>query len=347
MTMIDERGRVFGRVNLVDGLVAAVLLLLIPIGYATYLMFRPAAPRIDAVEASIITKEEERISVGGNLVAKFKVRGSGLTPLLRARIGNVDAIGFVFESPASADVLVGPVGPGAHDLVLFDGIQEVARAKGAITIEAATSTSIRAVGWITDLDADAAETIRVGTALPEGAPAWRVLALGPVVPGQRRISLAGSSVDIPVHGRLARRAALRLECGAALPTNPCIIGDRLENRTPPVNIGLPGTKRHYSFALEELLPEAAPSKAVLRVRLNPVQPAVVRAGDRDDLLDERAAVVSSVSGDLVTLSAGIDRALGGWQYRSQRLIPGKPFVFATDRYEAHGILQSIDVEPPK
>lgn len=343
MTLIDDRGRLFGRVNLVDGLVAAVLLLLIPLGYATYLMFRPAAPRIDSVEASLITKEEERISVGGNLVAKFKVRGSGLSPLLRARIDRTDALAFVFESPYSADVLVGPVSSGSHDLVLLDGVQEVARAKGAITIQAAASFSIRAAGWITDLDAETAAALKVGTALPDGAPAYRVLALGPLVPAHQRISLAGTSIDMPVSGKQARRALLTLECGAGLPSNPCALGDRLENRTPPVNIGLPGPTRYFSFALDEILPEAPPARAVLRVRMTPGQPAVVHAGDRDDLLDERAAVVSSVNGDMVTLDAGIDKSLGGWQYRSQRLIPGRPFVFATERYQASGTLQSVDL----
>ena len=73
MTIVDDHGRVFGRINLVDAAVAGLVLLLIPLAYGTYLLFQPAAPRIDSVSPSIITREERRIGVGGNLTAKFKV----------------------------------------------------------------------------------------------------------------------------------------------------------------------------------------------------------------------------------------------------------------------------------
>ena len=64
---------------------------------------------------------------------------------------------------------------------------------------------------------------------------------------------------------------------------------RLENRTPPVEINLPGS---FSFAIDELLPSSAPAKATLRIKLASSIPNGPRAGDRDDLLDERAAVVT-------------------------------------------------------
>ena len=66
-------------------------------------------------------------------------------------------LAFVFETPNSADVLVGPLPPGAHDLVLVDGVQEVARAAGAITIQPSTSISIRAVGLLIRLDQELAK----------------------------------------------------------------------------------------------------------------------------------------------------------------------------------------------
>ena len=58
MTLIDRDGRVFGRFNLVDAAVAAFILLLLPIGYATYLLFRPSQPVIDSVTQVEITNEE-------------------------------------------------------------------------------------------------------------------------------------------------------------------------------------------------------------------------------------------------------------------------------------------------
>jgi hypothetical protein len=124
------------RVNLFDAAVAVFVIVLIPIAYGTYLLFRAPKTVITSVKRVEIAKEERRVG-GPNLVAKFKVTGSGLRPLLRASIDDEAAIGLVFENPNSADLLVGSVPPGAHDLVLYDGRQEVARAPKSIVVEQA------------------------------------------------------------------------------------------------------------------------------------------------------------------------------------------------------------------
>jgi hypothetical protein len=344
---VDDRGRVFGRINLVDAAMAAIFLLLIPLGYGTYLLFRPTMPRIDSVAPSTISKEEQRISAGGRLTAKFKVKGEAFTPLLRARVGDADALGFVFENPNSADVLVGPMPAGAHDLVLLDGIQEVARASGAITIQPSNAMAIRAVGWLTNLEAGFASELRAGTAFPAEAPAYRVIALGPVIDGYRRVALAGSAIELPSPNTRARKAVLALECDPTQGDNPCTMGERIEHQSAPVTISLPGPAGSFNFAIEELLPSTPPVKAILRVRQSMASSGRVRPGDRDDLVDERAAIVSGVAGDVMTLEAGVDRDRRGWRYRGQRLLPGARFVFATDSYQTDGILQSVEIALPK
>ena len=45
--------------------------------------------------------------------------------MLRASIDDMPAIGLVFENPNSADLLLGAITPGSHDLILYDGVQEV------------------------------------------------------------------------------------------------------------------------------------------------------------------------------------------------------------------------------
>jgi hypothetical protein len=124
------------RFNVFDAAVIGFVAILIPIAYGTFLLFRTPRPVIASVDRVEITKEERRIG-GPNLVAKLKVKGSGLRPMLRASIDERPAIGFVFENPNSADLLVGVTPPGAHDLVLYDGTQEVARAPKAVVIEPA------------------------------------------------------------------------------------------------------------------------------------------------------------------------------------------------------------------
>jgi hypothetical protein len=130
-----ERGGM-KRLNLFDAAVAVFLIVLVPLAYGTYLLFRAPRTSIASVHRVEIGQEERRIG-GPNLVAKFKVQGSGLRPLLRASIDDQPAIGFVFENPNSADLLVGRVPPGAHDLILFDGVQEIARAPHSVVIQPA------------------------------------------------------------------------------------------------------------------------------------------------------------------------------------------------------------------
>jgi len=129
------------RVNLFDAAIAVFVLVMIPVAYGTYRLFRTPRPAIASVTRVAITKEERRIG-GPNLVAKMKVRGSGLRPMLRAAIDDTPAIGLVFENPNSADLLLGPVAPGSHDLVLYDGVQEVARAPKAVSIDPPKTQSL-------------------------------------------------------------------------------------------------------------------------------------------------------------------------------------------------------------
>lgn len=340
MTIVDDHGRVFGRINLVDAAAAGLVLLLIPLAYGTYLLFRPSVPRIDSVSPSIVSKEEIRIAAGSRLMAKFKVSGTGFTPLLRARVGNVEALGFVFENPNSADVLVGQVPPGAHDLVLLDGVQEVARAVGAISVQPLAESFVRAVGWLVNLDADLIKALPVGLSFPESEPAFRILALGPVRPGRSRVRLAGSFIDRPVDGLQEREAVLIIRCDPA-GDNPCTMGERPENLQPPVVVSLSGPMRGFQFSVQELLPPGAPRLATLRIRLEPDAPAsAVRVGDRDGLLDERAAVVTAV-GRTVDLKLGLDQSREGWRYRHQLVKPGAAFVLETDRYQVSGTIEAV------
>ena len=132
--VVDERGRLFGRINLVDAAIGAFVIVLIPLAYGTVLLFRPSKPTITSVDHAQMTNVEERAGGGTRIDGKLKIHGTGLRPTLRATIGEQDAVGFLFETPSSADVLFGAIRPGIHDLVLYDGVQEVARSKDAVTI---------------------------------------------------------------------------------------------------------------------------------------------------------------------------------------------------------------------
>ena len=335
MSLVDERGRLFGRINLVDAAVLVFLLGLLPIGYATYLLFRPAQPRIDSVTQVDLSKEEYRIASGATVMAKLKVKGTGFNPLLRAIIDGTPALAFVYENPNSADVSVGELPPGAHDLILYDGVQEVARAKGAVHIEARLGMIVRAVGRIVGGDTN---VVKPGYASAKDVRgAFEVAAIGSPQPSMTRVVLGDGGIDVPTGGT-ELPAVLLIHCDEA--SSSCSIGGvSLANR-PPVGVSLPGG---FGFVIDEIFPTAPPTAAQVEVAFGSPQAGLIKPGDRDALIDTRAAVVKSVAGARVTLALGADRSRDGWSYRGQRLRPGAPFKLITKGYEAEGSVVNVSV----
>jgi hypothetical protein len=348
--MIDSDGRLFGRFNIIDTLVALFVLGLIPVAYATYLLFRPATPSIDSVERVEITREERRVASGSVLLAKLKVRGNGFSPMLRAMLGDVPTLGFVFENPNSADIIVGAMSPGTYDLVLLDGVQEVARASKAFTVEATPVSHIRVAGYLTDLTADRATSFSVGSGFPEGSQQVRVLALGIPQPARTRLRVGDRVTDVPTPDRLERAAVLSLRCDPRAGPEPCtfagipLIGDAPQ-------LLLPGPAGPTGFVVTDVFPDVPPRRveAVLRAS-GGSELRRIAAGDRDNLLDERAASVTAVGGYReaagmgsieITISLGVDDSREGWRYRGQLIRPGAAATFALPGAMVQGILERV------
>lgn len=338
MTLIDRNGRVFGRFNLIDAAVLAFVVLLLPIGYATFLLFRPARPVIETVTQVEATNEERRVSGAGVVIAKLKVTGSGFNPMLRASIGSRAAIGFVFENPNSADVIVGMVPPGRHDLVLYDGVQEVARARDAVAIQATSGPSVRLYGWITGLDQAAADTLKPGFASEPNAPsAFQVLAIGPMRQASARVAVGTRVADLPIPDRVERPAELLVRCdwpGSAT----CTIGGQSLQQRPPIGVNLPGIR----FEIDEVAPPAEPTSAVVTLQLSS-PPAGLKPGDRDPIVSTSAAEITAIAGSTVTLKLGVHDSREGWRYRGQLVAPGALLNLRTASGALNGTVTSVRV----
>jgi hypothetical protein len=230
-------------------------------------------------------------------------------------------------------------------LILMDGVQEVARAKGAITVVPNDATFLRAAGRLIDLDAALLKELQVGFEWPAAAPAFKILALGPPERGLSRVNLAGTIADVRRDGLSEREAVLTLRCDPSFDDSPCTVGAAL-GVTSPVRLSLPGPTRYFGFAVSEIYPEGPPRKARLQIRLDPESAAAIHMGDRDDLLDERAAVVTATAGTRVTLDAGVDDSREGWRYRSRLVKPGAPFRFSTKQYEVSGRVETVSLLEP-
>lgn len=149
MPVIDDRGRVFGRFNVVDALVVLLVAVLMPISYIAYRAFRTPLPIITSIAPATLPADGPR---------RIRVTGEHFRPYLRAFVsksgapistnnpppGAEQAL-FLIESPTAVELkLPDEASPGTYDLVIYDEGQEVARRPSAFTLERAADVPVPA-----------------------------------------------------------------------------------------------------------------------------------------------------------------------------------------------------------
>jgi hypothetical protein len=386
MRVIDADGRLFGRVNLVDAAIGGFVVLLIPLAVAAALLFRPPMPTITSVEPAPLTYTEDRAAQGSQLAGKVKIRGTGFRPVMRVEIGGRPALAFIFENPSSADILFSDLPPGTHDLVLFDGRQELARSAHAVAIPekpARGGTRVRVLGTYMDMTDATARTLQAGMKFPSATEVnAEIVALGDPEPA--RYSVNGTS-EVVVPDRWQRRVLMALRCDVVLlePRECRMTGNALV--APGHVLTVPGPGSGQWLLTEFVLPDRDPVPADMRVRFIGYAGVVdmVRVGDRDRehlALDGRGASITAlgarrqltgavsvglaqeglgISADVqatdqvtaldATLRIGLDQSRTGWRYRTDPVRIGAPITLTTPSYVIRGVVLGIDAHgaPPK
>lgn len=353
--IIDSEGRLFGRINLVDAITVAFFVALIPVAYASLLLFRPARPHIQSVSRAEPNKEDRRIANGLVIRMKLKVRGDHLTPGLRAFVDDVPAIGFTFESPASADVIVGDVPLGTHDLILYDGVQEVTRAPRAIVISPLPTAFVRVVGALVQMDRATADGLRERQRFDvDGQLAAEIIAIGPPEPDRHVIAADNLAVETSVSAAWRRSVMLRVFCEPDPDMPRCHVGAvTLGGADWPI-IDVPGSNPRLKVQINDVAPDEPSHPAVARIRVVAADDARqrIRPGDRDirgEVIDDRTAAVNDLRllpGEAfeMTVHLGVDRARDGWRYKGRLLAPGEPFTFTGPSYVIAGSVASVIVD---
>jgi len=220
MAIVDERGRIGGRVNLIDAVVAFLILILIPVAFGAYLLFRTPAAILTAINPP-------RLYQGSNL--RIEVQGENLRPFMRVRFNTIQGRSFMIGGTRGAMVDLPELDPGVYDVALYDYMQEVSRLHNALTIlplAPVPTVTVTVSGAFKDLSANRIKNLKSGDKFPAtgsplaeivsvGAPSASVITLN-VGPGP---NVAPSFVRVPVTGQMDVPAVLKIRCSIGSNTN--------------------------------------------------------------------------------------------------------------------------------
>jgi hypothetical protein len=364
MTIVDDRGRLFGRLNLIDAGILVVAVVLVPLAYAAYLLFRPAQMQIDAVEPNRVFEGQQ---------PRVRIHGKNLRPYLRSQVGSTQPHTFLVETPMDGELQMPALPAGTYDLALFDEVQEVARLKNAITVigaPASPQVRLRVSGSFIGMDETAARAIAVGKTYPSDGGPIEVTAAAPPREDVRRVrplAAAEPLFTVPVPGSWQVPATIRVACAPPTERRNCIVNgvSMLAGET----LQMPGGPL---FVIEAVHANSSAAAMVARVQFVG-RPEVIDLIGVDDLDSwggaEAARVVAvrnrqtltgqvsrqvSLAGVVETtltpervasvdvdLELSADQTPAGMSYRLTALKPGAAFTLETPRYLVRGTIVSV------
>jgi hypothetical protein len=353
MTVIDERGRVFGRLNLIDAGAALLLFVLIPLAYGAYVLFRTPQPKLTSITPTTLQHGPNQ---------RVDIHGVNLRPYMRVTFGGTQGITFAITSTTSATVEVPELPPGNYDVGLFDYKQEVDRMPHALTILSVApipSLEVDVTGSFKSLNEASAREFQAGVKLIRGDISAEVLRVGTLAPSTFRL-LAGKSVlAVPADGQFELAATLRVRCFAETASD-ALVRCMMPGPQHPAPIApdsmltLPASRGWVSFQIGTVALTGTPSIATVRVLFSatPEIGGLVKAGDVDaDELSSGSAVRAKIvsanrTGSSIDATLAVPAIAGplGWVYNNQPLKAGLPFRFETASYVING--QLIGVMPP-
>src|SRR5262245_39224724 len=354
MPLVDERGRVAGRVNLIDGVVAAVIVLMIPMAIGAYLLFRNPRPKLTNIAPTTLYQ-------GPNL--RIGIGGKNLRPFMRVSFNTTQGMTFMIGSTENAAVDVPELPPGVYDVVLFDYMQEVDRLPKALTIlpTAPQPTVVVQVGG-SFYYGGAMDPITVGQKFPPTGPSnVEVVSVGTPIPADLRIRAVEVVLGVPAPGQVWIPATLRISCYVT-PNADGLLRCMFQGPQQPILVAtdavltLQGPKGWVNFQISDVHEVSDPAVSRTRVafEVTPIIVQKMKVGDQDsspkvNARKHSARIVALEpargAGDDMTLVATLDvpveQAVGGWSYKQAPFKIGAKFSFETPEYVVQGVVRDM------
>jgi hypothetical protein len=213
MAIVDERGRLGGRVNLIDAVVAFLILVLIPVAFGAYLLFRTPKAILTAINPP-------KLYQGGNL--RIEVQGENLRPFMRVRFDTLQGKTFMIGGTRGAMVDLPDLGPGVYDVTLYDYMQEVSRLPKALTIlplAAVPSVQMEVAGAFKGFTVDRLKSVKPGDRfIQNSALVAEVVSVGSPIPASITLKAGPTALLVPMTGQSDVPAVLKVWCFVV--TNP-------------------------------------------------------------------------------------------------------------------------------
>lgn len=343
MAIVDERGRLFGRLNVFDAIVAVLVVWMIPIAYGSYVLFRTPLPTLTAVEPATIV-------YGTNM--KIRVRGTHFVPYLRVSVGKYQGMTFKFNDTTDAEVDLLDVPAGTYDVVLYDNSQERGRLHNGLTIapSALPEAKLIAVGTFGNLTADQAAAIKAGAVI-EGIGA--IERVGQPRQQVQRVFVRPGSVEVPVAGAQMVSAVVRISCfvRSAQGAPECVGGGFSVQPTTLLFFDMPFGKVPFQIDQVRSVQPLQQVRVTVRFSGEPRVLAQIKSGDLDfgDVRNELSATATvvntgSVSGSSrdTELNVQAQQGADSWLYANAPLRVGAPFILRNQSYEVHGTVLGVE-----
>jgi len=348
MAIVDDRGRLLGRFNVVDVFVFLLVVVMIPVAYAAYALFRAPAAKLTGVEP-------KQLSMAPN--ARVRIIGRNLRPYMRVSFNTQQGRTFMIGSTESAEVDLPELEPGTYDLTLYDYAQEVDRLPRALTIlprVPAPTVTLAVHGVFIGLTEAQAASLTAGTKFAQDKRvSATVLAVGTMRAGAMQMRTGDTSVGISLPGVYDVPAALQLECSLENTGDGslrCMYGSpRPASVATDSVLPMPIAGGPLNFQVSDVQPTGTPT--YLRVRVHtaiaPDILAKMRVGDADLQVPDYAGAwigrVESASGSDIVLRLPAQQFSNGWKYRNQWLKVNGGFRFETPSSVINGTV--VDLAP--